>query len=168
MCGEFWRYLLMDLSTVLPRKSYISVGFSVHVKAQWLLSEVKYSTNDLPEWRLWWCGIKTMAWNRERGGESQLPRVTGKCHKKQLGHGVDQIRSGEHLVSFISVLLLIVLGDKGITIIKILSSLGMQYLADLQHVQKWDLLGLDCYLYSQIKLDNFFKYILESIFLTLS
>lgn len=42
MCGELWKYLLMDLSIVLPRQSYISVSFGVHVKAQWLqvLSEV--------------------------------------------------------------------------------------------------------------------------------
>lgn len=43
MYGELWRYLLMDLGTVLPRKYYISVSFAVHAKAQCLkvlLSEV--------------------------------------------------------------------------------------------------------------------------------
>lgn len=103
MCGELWKYLLMDLSIVLSRQSYISVSFGVHVKAQRLqvLSEV---FNQRPPGKMplvMWNYKYGLSQHRERGGESQLLRVTGKCHERQLGHGLDQVETNG-LIGFLS------------------------------------------------------------------
>lgn len=64
---------------------------------QQLLSEV---SNQRPTGKtplLMWNQNHGLSQHRERGGESQLVRVTGKCHRRELGHRLDH--GGDKLVN---------------------------------------------------------------------
>lgn len=83
MCGQVWMWLLYCQENLI---SALALVFMFKLNGyQQLLSEV---FNQRPPGKtplLMWNQNHGLSQHRERGGESQLVRGTGKCHKRELG-----------------------------------------------------------------------------------
>lgn len=81
MCEKLWRYLLMDLSIVLPRKSCINVSFGVQAKSSMATGGVKWSIQQKTPWKDAFGDVELKPWLISAQGEEK--RVTAsQSHRK--------------------------------------------------------------------------------------